>query len=68
MRLENHNGVIYTAGHPVVCEDHPGFGRITVGSGMVSERGLICPMCYKPARLATSEEADSYRAVVGGAS
>lgn len=34
------------------------YGPVTIGGGMISERGLICPICYRPARLATAEESE----------
>jgi len=57
---------------PIVCEQHPCYDwtnvkegqtilpssveKIMIGEGMVTERGLICPICYKVARPATAEE------------
>ena len=72
--IKNFNGVLY-AMQPIVCERHPCYDyenavpgqvlypeykKVTIDQGMVTQRGLICPMCYAPARYATVEEAKTF--------
>jgi len=62
-RFENHSGVIY-AMRPIVCEQHRmpdgSIRKVIVGGGMMSERGLICPICYATARYASDKEAAAF--------
>ncbi len=65
--VEVHHGIMYTT-RPIVCEQHMDHltakpSRVTVGGGMWNERGLICPICYRPARYATDEEAEAYQKI-----
>lgn len=55
-----HGGVAYF-NRPVFCHQHGPRGSALLDSCLVSERGLVCPMCYKPVRVATPEEVQMMR-------
>jgi hypothetical protein len=66
--MYNYAGITYVP-DAIVCEQHPfyneakiGFamsptyGKAIISGGMISPRGLVCPICYRVARYATPEE------------